>query len=106
MIYYFGALGFSENCLGAVPENQQKANLGDGQGAHNQSTIQRWNYGDFNFGSCQETVHGGNHFRLWVRGRQCTSILPQVLLSKPLIRTLSWLNSNKPAQTPTPARSS
>lgn len=67
MIYYFGALGFSENCLGADPVDKQQADLGDGNGSHNQSNILRWNYGDFNFGSCQETVHGGNHFRLFVR---------------------------------------
>lgn len=66
MIYYFGALGFSENCLGADAPTKQKANLGDGNGYLNETNIMRWNYGDFNFGGCKQTVNGGNHFRYWV----------------------------------------
>jgi hypothetical protein len=77
--------GFSGTCLGQIPANQQRANLGDGKGQYNETAVMRWNYGDvcnspfqcrklklwqYNFGTCKETVDGGNHFRYWVQDGQ------------------------------------
>ena len=33
----------------------------------NQTGLLRWDYGDPNFGTCKESVNGGNHFRYWVQ---------------------------------------
>jgi len=67
MIYWFGSLGYSGNCLGLQADTKQQANLGDGNGIVNETSVIRWNYGDFNFGSCSQTINGGPHFRYWVQ---------------------------------------
>ncbi|KAF6755806.1 hypothetical protein DFP72DRAFT_895253 [Ephemerocybe angulata] len=64
---YFLSLGFSGNCLGQKPDSFQAANLGDGNGDKNETSIMRWNYGDAQLGSCKETIQGGNHFRYWIQ---------------------------------------
>ncbi|PFH51248.1 hypothetical protein AMATHDRAFT_3242 [Amanita thiersii Skay4041] len=64
---YFLSFGFSSECLGQHIGNSQRANLGDGQGYHNETAVIRWNYGDPQLGSCKETVQGGNHFRYWIQ---------------------------------------
>ncbi|KAF8914922.1 hypothetical protein CPB85DRAFT_1251853 [Mucidula mucida] len=33
----------------------------------NQTAVMRYNYGDTKFGTCTETINGGNHFRYWVQ---------------------------------------
>ena len=35
--------------------------------AVNETSVIRWNYGDPQLGSCQQTIQGGNHFRYWVQ---------------------------------------
>ncbi|KIJ96753.1 hypothetical protein K443DRAFT_273066 [Laccaria amethystina LaAM-08-1] len=64
---YFLSFGFSGECLGQHSGSDQGANLGDGNGSKNETSVVRWNYGDPQLGSCKETVQGGNHFRYWVQ---------------------------------------
>ncbi|KAI5828603.1 hypothetical protein K523DRAFT_244114 [Schizophyllum commune Tattone D] len=64
---YFASVGFGGECLGQVDTLVQRANLGDGDGYSNQTGLLRWDYGDPNFGTCKESVNGGNHFRYWVQ---------------------------------------
>ncbi|KAF8963025.1 hypothetical protein BDZ97DRAFT_1732534 [Flammula alnicola] len=64
---YFLSFGFSGECLGQHSGSDQEANLGDGNGYLNETSVIRWNYGDPQLGSCTETIQGGNHFRYWVQ---------------------------------------
>ncbi|KAF9465332.1 hypothetical protein BDZ94DRAFT_1254308 [Collybia nuda] len=64
---YFFSLGFSGECLGQHAGSHQMVDLGDGNGAKNETSVIRWNYGDVELGSCKETIQGGNHFRYWVQ---------------------------------------
>ncbi|KAF9449127.1 hypothetical protein P691DRAFT_584933 [Macrolepiota fuliginosa MF-IS2] len=64
---YFLSFGFSGECLGQHSGSDQAANLGDGNGYKNETSVIRWNYGDPELGSCKETIQGGNHFRYWVQ---------------------------------------
>ncbi|KAG2046575.1 hypothetical protein BDR06DRAFT_899005, partial [Suillus hirtellus] len=70
LINYFQSFGFSTECLGQTDPSEQTANLGDGNGYLNETAVIRWDYGDANLGTCQETVEGGNHFRYWVQDGQ------------------------------------
>ncbi|KAG2147032.1 hypothetical protein BD769DRAFT_1636090 [Suillus cothurnatus] len=67
LINYFRSFGFSTECLGQSDNSVQTADLGDGNGYFNQTAVIRWDYGDANLGTCQETVEGGNHFRYWIQ---------------------------------------
>ncbi|GAA5983077.1 hypothetical protein JCM10908_000148 [Rhodotorula pacifica] len=62
---YSQSLQFSGECLGQTGGLRQAANLGDGNGMHNQSTLLRENFGDPAFGTCLETFNGGYHYRVW-----------------------------------------
>ncbi|KAI5833321.1 hypothetical protein K523DRAFT_120801 [Schizophyllum commune Tattone D] len=64
---YWLSVGFGAECLGQRDASQQRANLGDGKGSVNQTSLLRWNYGDPQLGTCTETIQGGNHFRYWVQ---------------------------------------
>ncbi|KAF9046306.1 hypothetical protein BJ165DRAFT_1470517 [Panaeolus papilionaceus] len=64
---YFLSFGFSGECLGQHAGSNQAANLGDGNGPKNETSVIRWNYGDPQLGACKETIEGGNHFRYWVQ---------------------------------------
>lgn len=64
---YYQSLGFSSECLGQHSGSDQAANLGDGNGYKNETAVIRWDYGDPAFGTCTETIQGGNHFRYWVQ---------------------------------------
>ncbi len=33
----------------------------------NETAVMRYNYGNPSFGSCTESVKGGDHFRYWVQ---------------------------------------
>ncbi|KAI0726328.1 hypothetical protein C8Q72DRAFT_536097 [Fomitopsis betulina] len=71
LINYFVSFGFSTECLGQHDGAPQRANLGDGNGATNQTAEMRWDYGDPELGTCQETIEGGSHFRYWTQnGKQ------------------------------------
>ncbi|EIN11369.1 hypothetical protein PUNSTDRAFT_63001 [Punctularia strigosozonata HHB-11173 SS5] len=59
------AIGFSTECLGIHLGNPQQANLGDGNGALNQTAELREDFGDPILGTCEESLTGGNHFRYW-----------------------------------------
>ncbi|CAO1630664.1 unnamed protein product [Parajaminaea phylloscopi] len=62
---YFSSLFFSpNNCVGLSLGGSQQADLNDGKGAVNETTVYRYN---FNKGTttCQESFSGGEHFRLW-----------------------------------------
>ncbi|KAF8895569.1 hypothetical protein BD779DRAFT_1434060 [Infundibulicybe gibba] len=64
---FFLSIGFSGECLGQHSGSDQAANLGDGNGYKNETSVIRWNYGDAALGACKETIQGGNHFRYWVQ---------------------------------------
>ncbi|OCH87727.1 hypothetical protein OBBRIDRAFT_781260 [Obba rivulosa] len=71
---YFYAVGFGSECLGQHDGSNQGANLGDGNGLQNQTAVLRWDYGDPVFGTCTETVEGGNHIRYWTQnGKEADS---------------------------------
>ncbi|KAG0704456.1 hypothetical protein DFH29DRAFT_873686 [Suillus ampliporus] len=70
LINYFQSFGFSTECLGQHSGSDQAADLGDGNGYLNETAVIRWDYGDANLGTCQETVEGGNHFRYWIQNGQ------------------------------------
>ncbi|KAI0712014.1 hypothetical protein C8Q76DRAFT_796910 [Earliella scabrosa] len=65
--YWLSLNGFGAECLGQHAGLPQTANLGDGNGQKDESAVLRWNYGDPEFGTCRETIQGGNHFRYWVQ---------------------------------------
>jgi len=66
-IAYAQSVGFGGECLSAHLGGDQMANLGDGSGVVVQEAVHRQDYGDPSFGVCQETINGGNHFRIWTQ---------------------------------------
>ncbi|GAA5943282.1 uncharacterized protein JCM15063_000753 [Sporobolomyces koalae] len=63
---YCASLRFSKQCFQWVDgDSLQAANLGDGNELVNQTTIMRYNYDDPVFGTCSESLQGGNHFRVF-----------------------------------------
>ncbi|KAK2465415.1 hypothetical protein APHAL10511_002769 [Amanita phalloides] len=64
---YFQSFGFGGECLGQHMGASQQANLGDGNGYLNETTEMRWDYGDPQFGTCKESIQGGDHFRYWTQ---------------------------------------
>ncbi len=54
-----------KECLGAHLGAPQTANLGDGNGAVNQTFELRNDYGNPEIGTCWESLVGGNHLRWW-----------------------------------------
>ncbi|KAH9841416.1 uncharacterized protein C8Q71DRAFT_884173 [Rhodofomes roseus] len=67
LLNYFVSFGYSTECLGQHDGTPQRANLGDGNGYANQTAEIRWDYGDPELGTCQETIEGGSHFRYWIQ---------------------------------------
>ncbi|KAH9947434.1 hypothetical protein B0H21DRAFT_738713 [Amylocystis lapponica] len=65
ILNYFLSFGFGTECLGQHEGNPQTANLGDGDGYLNQTAEIRWDYGNAEVGTCEETIEGGSHFRYW-----------------------------------------
>ncbi|KZV71215.1 hypothetical protein PENSPDRAFT_578227 [Peniophora sp. CONT] len=59
------AIGFSTECFGIHLGGPQSANLGDGHGQVNQTVELRQDFGDPVFGTCGESLVGGNHFRVY-----------------------------------------
>jgi len=59
------AIGFSFECVGIHIGAPQAANLGDGNGAVNQTTELRQDFGDALLGTCLESLIGGNHLRMY-----------------------------------------
>ena len=53
----------SGECLGFHLGDPQTANLGDGNGSLNQTIEFRQSFGNDIFGTCLESLLGGNHFR-------------------------------------------
>ena len=53
----------STECFGIHLGDPQSANLGDGNGWVNQTLELRLDYGNADFGTCFESLVGGNHFR-------------------------------------------
>ncbi|KAH8924318.1 hypothetical protein BT69DRAFT_1280704, partial [Atractiella rhizophila] len=64
---YFNSIGFGQECLGQHQGIPEQANLGDGNGLLNETAVIRWAFWDFVFGTCRESIEGGNHFRYWVQ---------------------------------------
>ncbi|KAH9936142.1 uncharacterized protein B0H18DRAFT_972465, partial [Fomitopsis serialis] len=67
LLNYFVSFGYSTECLGQHDGTPQRADLGDGNGSTNQTAEIRWDYGDPELGTCQETIQGGSHFRYWIQ---------------------------------------
>jgi len=59
------AVDFSTECFGVHLGLQHSANLGDGRGWVNQTLILREDFGDPLLGTCEESLRGGNHFRVY-----------------------------------------
>ena len=53
----------STECFGIHLGDPQSANLGDGNGAVNQTIELRADFGNSGIGTCGESLAGGNHFR-------------------------------------------
>ncbi|KAH8104987.1 hypothetical protein DFH11DRAFT_1712843 [Phellopilus nigrolimitatus] len=62
--YYAKSIGFSEECLGLHYGNIHLADLGDGDGRKDEQFLARQYYFPV-WGTCWESVAGGNHFRAW-----------------------------------------
>lgn len=64
---YFSSLFYSPNsCLGITLGDEQAANLNDGQGTVNQTSLYRYNFNN-GITTCQQSLNGGMHFRYWVQ---------------------------------------
>ncbi|KIM65905.1 hypothetical protein SCLCIDRAFT_1211911 [Scleroderma citrinum Foug A] len=61
---YYKSIGFSEECLGLHYGHVHKANLGDGDERKSEHVLARQHY-FLRWGTCWETLIGGNHFRAW-----------------------------------------
>lgn len=61
---YAKSLGFSEECLGLHDGQLQEADLGDGDGKRPEQFLARQHYFPV-WGTCWESLIGGNHFRAW-----------------------------------------
>jgi len=71
--YYAKSIGFSEECLGVHIGNVHDADLGDGDGRKPEQFLARQYYFPI-WGTCWESVIGGNHFRAWKQnGTQANS---------------------------------
>lgn len=58
------SIGFSEECMGLHIGNLHRADLGDGDGRKDELFLARQYYFPV-WGTCWESVAGGNHFRAW-----------------------------------------
>ncbi|TDL22603.1 hypothetical protein BD410DRAFT_770158 [Rickenella mellea] len=65
ILNYARSLGFSNECFNVHLGDPQSANLGDGNGPVNQTIELRQDFGDAAFGTCFESLIGGNHFRVY-----------------------------------------
>ncbi|KZT27430.1 hypothetical protein NEOLEDRAFT_1130990 [Neolentinus lepideus HHB14362 ss-1] len=61
---YAKSLGFSEECMGLHYGFIHEADLGDGDGRKGEQFLARQTYFPV-WGTCWESVAGGNHFRTW-----------------------------------------
>jgi len=61
---YAKSIGFSEECLGMHIGALHDANLGDGDGRKSEQFLARQHYFPI-WGTCWESLVGGNHFRAW-----------------------------------------
>ncbi|TDL23167.1 hypothetical protein BD410DRAFT_787473 [Rickenella mellea] len=61
---YAKSIGFSEECMGWHVGNLHHADLGDGEGKREEQFLARQHYFPV-WGTCWESVRGGNHFRAW-----------------------------------------
>jgi len=61
---YAKSLGYSEECLGLHFGDIHEADLGDGNGRTPETFLARQSYFPI-WGSCWESVAGGQHFRAW-----------------------------------------
>ncbi|GAA5896021.1 hypothetical protein JCM8208_007508 [Rhodotorula glutinis] len=62
-----GVGSYVGECLGQSDGARQAANLGDGNGMHNQSDLLRENFQDVTYGVCRESSTGGFHYRWWIQ---------------------------------------
>ncbi|SCZ88029.1 BZ3500_MvSof-1268-A1-R1_Chr2-1g04142 [Microbotryum saponariae] len=72
--YILTEAGFQDWCLSIQYAKQflditlggkQQADLGDGNGPHNQTNLLRYDYFDLKLGTLNETLMGGSHLRYW-----------------------------------------
>ena len=78
---FFLSFGFGGECLGQHVGSDQAANLGDGHNYVNETAEMRWDYGDPQFGTCKESIQGGDHFRYWTQnGPDGNRLVPHHIL--------------------------
>jgi len=65
IVNFAKSIGFSTECLGIHLGGPQSANLGDGNGFVNQTVEIRQDFGNPTIGTCEESLTGGNHFRVF-----------------------------------------
>ncbi|KAG1748596.1 hypothetical protein EDB19DRAFT_1682560 [Suillus lakei] len=61
---YYKSIGFSEECLGLHYGDIHEADLGDGDSKKSEHILARQYYFPM-WGTCWESIAGGNHFRAW-----------------------------------------
>lgn len=59
-----GQLGGWKRLGCVIPRFNGYASIGS---TENQTSEIRWDYNNVSFGTCQETIEGGNHFRYWIQ---------------------------------------
>jgi len=64
-VLYANAIGFDKDCFDVHFEPPQAADLGDGRGWMEQIVELRDDYGNYDLGTCWESLVGGNHLRMW-----------------------------------------
>jgi len=65
---YMLSTQLAAECLNIhAPNDEQYANLGDGNGNVGEYQELRWDFGDALLGTCEETFVGGLHLRYWIQ---------------------------------------
>ncbi|KAF7298723.1 hypothetical protein MIND_00819800 [Mycena indigotica] len=62
---YASSIGYAPECMGMHIGNLHLANLGDGNGRKSEELLFRQHYRMPRWGTCWESLAGGQHFRAW-----------------------------------------
>ncbi|KAJ7741333.1 hypothetical protein B0H16DRAFT_1565399 [Mycena metata] len=62
---YVGSIGYARECMGLHMGHIHLANLGDGDGRKPEALLFRQHYRMPRWGTCWESIAGGQHFRAW-----------------------------------------
>jgi hypothetical protein len=64
-VAYARSIGYAKECMGLHIGNIHLANLGDGDGRKPEALLFRQHYRIPGWGTCWESIAGGQHFRAW-----------------------------------------